>query len=131
MDKNPDNLFVFDWFRPHTSGTENPLQRNNTRQAWRKGLATGQSFGFTTRTFKGNTPTDEEFQRVTEIIDEQVQQLVQLRDAGKIVTFPSDGIGQNFKQAGADKIFVYLSKKLLENFGYRNPVFDSMTFATD
>jgi hypothetical protein len=131
MDKNPDNLFVFDWFRPHTTGTENPLQRNNTRQAWRKGLATGQSFGFTTRTFKGNTPTDEEFQRVTEIIDEQVQQLVQLRDAGKIVTFPSDGIGQNFKQAGADKIFVYLSKKLLENFGYRNPVFDNMTFVAD
>lgn len=129
MNQNPDNLFVFDWFRPHTTGKENPLQRNNTRQAWRKGLATGQSFGITTRTFEGKTPSDEQFERVKEVIDEQIEQLVQLRDAGKIITFPSDGIGQNFKAAGADQIFVYLSKQLLENFGYRNPVFDTMVLA--
>ena len=127
MNQNPDNLFVFDWFRPHTTGKENPLQRNNTRQAWRKGLATGQSFGITTRTFNEATPTDEQFERVKEVIDEQIEQLVQLRDSGKIITFPSDGIGQNFKGAGADQIFVYLSKKLLENFGYRNPAFDNIS----
>jgi predicted NAD-dependent protein-ADP-ribosyltransferase YbiA (DUF1768 family) len=131
MNQNPDNLFVFDWFRPHTTGKENPLQRNNTRQAWRKGLATGQSFGITTRTFNEVTPTDEQFERVKEVIDEQIQQLVQLRDSGKIITFPSDGIGQNFKAAGADQIFVYLSKQLLENFGYRNPVFDTMVLADE
>jgi predicted NAD-dependent protein-ADP-ribosyltransferase YbiA (DUF1768 family) len=129
MDQNPNNVFVFDWFRPHSTGQENNAARNNTRQAWRLGLATGQSFGLTTRTFKGATPTDEQFDRVKEIIDEQIQQLVQLRDAGKIITFPSDGIGQNFKAAGADQIFVYLSKQLLENFGYRNPVFDTMVLA--
>jgi hypothetical protein len=127
MDENPNNVFVFDWVRPNADGIENPSARNGTRQAWRKGLLTGQSFGLTTRTFKGTTPTDEQFERVKEIIDEQVQQLVQMRDAGKIITFPSDGIGQNFKQAGADQIFVYLSKKLLENFGYKNPVFDNMS----
>lgn len=127
MDENPNNVFVFDWFRPHTSGKENPLQRNATRQAWRSGLATGQSFGITTRTFNEVTPTDEQFERVKEVIDEQIEQLVQLRDSGKIITFPSDGIGQNFKASGADQIFVYLSKKLLENFGYRNPVFDNMS----
>ena len=122
-------LLLAIWFRPHTTGKENPLQRNNTRQAWRKGLATGQSFGITTRTFEGKTPSDEQFERVKEVIDEQIEQLVQLRDAGKIITFPSDGIGQNFKAAGADQIFVYLSKQLLENFGYRNPVFDTMVLA--
>lgn len=129
MDANPDNLFVFDWFRPNVDGKENPSARNFTRQAWRVGLGTGQSFGFTTRTFKGVTPTDDLFERVKEIIDEQVEQLVQIRDTGKIITFPSEGIGQNFKKEGADQIFVYLSKKLLENFGYRNPVFDKVTLA--
>jgi predicted NAD-dependent protein-ADP-ribosyltransferase YbiA (DUF1768 family) len=131
MDENPNNVFVFDWFRPHSTGQENSAARNNTRQAWRLGLATGQSFGLTTRTFRGDTPTDEQFERVKEVIDEQIQQLVQIRDSGKIITFPSDGIGQNFKEAGADQIFVYLSKQLLENFGYRNPVFDTMSLADE
>lgn len=127
MDENPNNVFVFDWFRPHSTGKENTAARNNTRQAWRVGLATGQSFGITTRTFEGKTPTDVQFESVKEVIDEQIEQLVQLRDSGKIITFPSDGIGQHFKGAGADQIFVYLSKKLLENFGYRNPAFDNIS----
>jgi predicted NAD-dependent protein-ADP-ribosyltransferase YbiA (DUF1768 family) len=127
MDENPNNVFVFDWFRPHSTGKENTAARNNTRQAWRSGLATGQSFGITTRTFEGKTPSDVQFEGVKKVIDEQIEQLVQLRDSGKIITFPSDGIGQNFKGSGADRIFVYLSKKLLENFGYRNPAFDNIS----
>ena len=73
MDENPNNVFVFDWVRPNADGVENPSARNGTRQAWRKGLLTGQSFGLTTKTFKGTTPTDEQFERVKEIIDEQIQ----------------------------------------------------------
>jgi predicted NAD-dependent protein-ADP-ribosyltransferase YbiA (DUF1768 family) len=127
MNNNPNKIFVFDWMRPDPEGNDDTRVKDYSRQAWRVGLTTGQSFGITTKTFKGFTPTDEQFKNVKEIIDDQMQQLIGMRESGREVVFPSDGIGQNLREAGADQIFVYLSKKLLENFGYRNPVFDKIS----
>lgn len=126
MDANPDAVFVFGNYRPNAEGKENPSSGNATRRAWRSGLATGQSFGFGTKTFKGTTPTDEQFENIKKAVDEQTQELIAMRNAGKTIVFPSDGIGQNFLTV-APQSFVYLSKQLLENFGYRNPSFEKVS----
>ena len=125
MNSDPNLVYAFDAARP---------------QAWRVGLATGQSFGITGRTAGNTNPTDAQFEEVKPIIDQQIEVLKAMRDAGKEILFPSDGIGQNFMgykvQNGvyvldtnavkSPQIFVYLSKQLLENFGYRNPNFEQV-----
>ena len=125
MNSDPNLVYAFDAARP---------------QAWRVGLATGQSFGITGRTAGNTNPTDAQFEEVKPVIDQQIEVLKAMRDAGKEILFPSDGIGQNFMgykvQNGvyvldtnavkSPQIFVYLSKQLLENFGYRNPNFEQV-----
>jgi len=135
--ENPDSVFIFDNTYPTASGVVDSTPRSNTETAWRKGLPTGNSFGINTRTISGITPTDENYSKAKDILDAQIDELVRMRDLGKKIVFPSMGVGQNLmglyidnngkyargNTVPAPSLFVYLSKRLLEEFGYTNPTF--------
>ncbi len=135
--ENPDSVFIFDNTYATASGVVDSTPRSNTETAWRKGLPTGNSFGINTRTIKGIAPTDENYSKAKDILDAQIDELVRMRDLGKKIVFPSMGIGQNLmglyidnngkyargNTVPAPSLFVYLSKRLLEEFGYTNPTF--------
>ena len=135
--ENPDSVFIFDNTYTTASGVVDSTPRSNTETAWRKGLPTGNSFGINTRTIKGIAPTDENYSKAKDILDAQIDELVRMRDLGKKIVFPSMGVGQNLmglyidnngkyargNTVPAPSLFVYLSKRLLEEFGYTNPTF--------
>src|SRR5699024_2481664 len=64
-----------------------------------------------------NTP--QEVQNIKDAIDADLQPLIDAKNAGKVIAFSPQGYDTNLK--GIDKeIFVYLSKRLYEEFGYIN-----------
>jgi hypothetical protein len=77
-----------------------------------------------------------------DLIDQYIKELVALKESGKTVVFPSNGIGAKLLgfyrnnmgsislRENAERntdLYLYLSRQLLENFGYRNPKFELIT----
>jgi hypothetical protein len=148
---NPEATYVFEDSYPKVTlkedGSLNIGQRptNPTRieqEAFRAGLATGNSFAIPITKQDGSIPAVEKNAVPKELIDMYIQELVNLRDSGKTIIFPSEGIGNKLlgffknslgnlemRKEGAKNIdlYLYLSKKLLENFGYRNPKMEMIT----
>jgi hypothetical protein len=90
--------------------------------------------------------TDATYQSNIETIEKNIQNLIKLRDEGKILLFDESGYGnvllgygfsENFTKedkvvatAPAPETFVYLSKRLFEEFGYINPGYSRVSKAT-
>jgi hypothetical protein len=83
--------------------------------------------------------TDKTYQSNIETIEKSIQNLIKARDEGKVLVFDKNGYGNVFlgfgfnqrfnskdkvlETAPAPETFVYLSKRLYEEFGYVNPGF--------
>jgi len=81
--------------------------------------------------------TDKTYQSNVETIEKGIQNLIKARDEGKVLVFDKNGYGNVFlgfggsqkfnkqdkavETAPAPETFVYLSKRLYEEFGYVNP----------
>ena len=61
----------------------------------------------------------EDYKVILNSYDNAIKRLTNLRDAGKQIAFPIEGIGNAEKMP--KELFVYLSKRLYEEFGYLNP----------
>jgi hypothetical protein len=141
----PDDVFVFDDLYTKEEDRFRLLPKSNTREVWRSGLAAGNSFSISTKLSGGTSPTDEKFEKMKEIIDKQIDQLKELRESGKTIRFSKNGVAQNwigfnyivngtFTKANntpAPNAFVYLSKRLFDEFGYMNPKFDAVTTSAE
>jgi len=118
---------------------KNKLDRSNI-----SGIATKpESFMVVPETFL----TDSTYASNIETIEKGIQNLIKLKDEGKIIVFDSDGYGavllgygasQKFSKedkkiatAPAPETFVYLSKRLYEEFGYVNPGYEKVAKTTD
>jgi hypothetical protein len=91
--------------------------------------------------------TDNTYASNIETIEKGIQNLIKLKAEGKIIVFDSDGYGavllgygasQKFSKedkkiatAPAPETFVYLSKRLYEEFGYVNPGYEKVAKTTD
>jgi len=74
------------------------------------------------QTFNGDwgAKTSEQVEKIKSMIEEDLQPAIEARKAGKTIAFSSGGFGTKLK--GLDReIFLYLSKRLYEEFGYINP----------
>jgi len=142
---HPDHLFVFDDFWPTATGLRETLARNNSRRAWAQFAPQGISFGLSTQN-SNNSPfksLDANYDELVPMVDAQIEALKEKRDQGKKIVFPATGVGQNLmgfvyengelvkgKDRPAPNLFVYLSKRLLQEFGFQNPTFDKITGAS-
>lgn len=142
---HPDHLFVFDDFWPTTSGLRDTLARNNTRRAWAQFAPQGISFGLSTESNNNSQfkSLDANYDKLVPMIDAQIEALKEKRSQGKKIVFPATGVGQSLmgftykdgelikgKERPAPNLFVYLSKRLLQEFGFQNPTFDEITSRT-
>lgn len=142
---HPDHLFVFDDFWPTASGLRDTLARNNTRRAWAQFAPQGISFGLSTESNNNSEfkSLDANYDKLVPIIDAQIEALKEKRNQGKKIVFPATGVGQSLmgitykdgelikgKERPAPNLFVYLSKRLLQEFGFQNPTFDEITERT-
>lgn len=147
----PEATFIFEDVFPKATlnedGTitvrEQPKTPTNIeQQAFRAGLDTNNSFAIPVSKADGTIPLPEKSAVARDIIDNYINQLVNLKNSGKILIFPSEGIGNRLlgfykdnlgntvirkESAKNTDLFLYLSKKLLENFGYRNPKMELIT----
>lgn len=84
--------------------------------------------------------TDKTYSSNVATIEKGIQNLMRLRDEGKTLIFDSNGYGQTLigyirdektkdkksKQIPAPKTFLYLTKRLYDEFGYINPRYDEL-----
>ena len=80
--------------------------------------------------------TDDTYESNVRTIEENIQKLVELQNKGKKLIFSADGYGQDLiKKSGetlyAPETFVYLSKRLFEEFGYINPGYKKVASTID
>ena len=66
------------------------------------------------------TKTQEHVKKVKGYIDSDLAPLIEAKKMGKEITFPSQGLGTKL-QSTDPEVFIYLSKRLFEEFGYVNP----------
>jgi hypothetical protein len=145
--ENPGKLFVFDdYFLTSTGISMDNIDRTNSRQAWIAGKPMGVSFGIPTLSagVSSSIPvTDQNYDVLKAQIDKALDNLLEKKEQGVEIVFPSRGLGQTFlgfdiqptqnvrtNNRPAPSLFVYLSKRLLDDFGYVNPVLSDITVAT-
>ena len=144
---NPGKLFVFDdYFLTETGASMDGIDMSNTRQAWMSGKAAGISFGIPTLSTRASTSipvTDQNYDKLKAQIDKALDGLLEKKRQGNELIFPSRGMGQNFigfdiqpkenvrtNNRAAPSLFVYLSKRLLQDFGYVNPELSDLAINT-
>ena len=144
---NPDSVYVYDDEFPEARMVDGELQLSPDpitpkpigHLALRVGLQTGNSLGLPITKQNGEVPMmgAKAFEFSKSIIDAKLDRLLALRESGKEVVFPADGIGNRLlgyfrNRKGAlelsdrldrnPDLYLYLSKRLLRDFGYRNPL---------
>jgi hypothetical protein len=151
FDANPEAVYVFEDVYPSVKlDSEGKVivgerPTNPTRieqQAFRAGLATGNSFALPIVKKDGSLPNPKGNSVAKDLIDQYINELVALKESGKTVVFPSNGIGGKLLgfyrnnmgsislRENANRntdLYLYLSRQLLEKFGYRNPKFELIT----
>lgn len=144
--ENPGKLFLFDDFFPTTTGATRTKGVDYSRQAWVLSKGMGISFGIPTLSSGVSTSlpvTDQNYDTLKAQIDEALNGLLEKKRQGVEIVFPSRGLGQSLLgfnvepteyvysgKAPAPKLFVYLSKRLLQDFGYNNPLLNNLTTKT-
>jgi hypothetical protein len=82
------------------------------------------AFGIRTASISVNGPwgtkTQEHVEKVKGYIESDLAPLINAKKMGKTLIFPSQGLG-NKLQSTDPEVFIYLSKRLYEEFGYLNP----------
>jgi len=139
-EQNPNTLFVFEDEWPRASGLRNTLPSTSQKRVWAQFAPQGISFGLSTVDNPDFRSLDANYDKLVPMIDAQIEALKEKRDQGKKIVFPSLGVGQNLvgviykdgkltrgKTVPAPNLFVYLSKRLLQEFGFQNPVFNRIT----
>lgn len=148
---NPDSVYVFEDMYPSAKldaqgkviiGERPNKPTQIEQQAFRAGLATGNSFALPVTKQDGSIPNPKGNGVAKDLIDQYINELVALKEAGKTIIFPSNGIGGKLLgfyrnpmgsislRENAERntdLYLYLSKQLLEKFGYRNPKFELIT----
>ena len=148
---NPDAVYVFEDFYPSVKlndegnvviGEKPNKPTQVEQQALRAGLATSNSFSLPVTKQDGSIPDPNKNAVAKDVIDQYINELVALKEGGKTIIFPSNGIGAKLlgfyrNNMGSismrenavrnTDLYLYLSKKLLENFGFRNPKFELIT----
>ena len=144
---NPGKLFVFDdFFLTETGVSMDAVDKSQTRQAWMPGKAMGISLGIPTLAAPVSTATpvtDQNYDKLKAQIDKALDRLLEKKGQGMEIVFPSRGLGQTFvgfdiqptenvktNNRPAPSLFVYLSKRLLQDFGYQNPTLSLLTSQT-
>jgi hypothetical protein len=114
---DPQALYVFnDNFEDAQEGKARDNFENIMREA-------ENAFGI--RSTKSIVPTwnvnaPERFEEVKGYIEQDLKPLIEARDAGRTILFSKKGYGTDLK--GNDhQVYLYLSKRLYEEFGYINP----------
>jgi hypothetical protein len=114
----PEVLFVFnDTYNGRKINLSNTGTEMNLRDVANSvGIRTAfKSFGA-----EWGATTPEQVQNIKEAVESDLQPLIEAKAHGKLLAFSPQGYGTNLK--GMDReIFVYLSKRLYEEFGYINP----------
>jgi hypothetical protein len=144
--ENPGKLFVFDDYFPTTTGATKTTGSDYTRQAWIPAKAMGVAFGIPTLSLGVSTSlpvTDQNYDQLKAQIDQVLDGLLEKKRQGVEIVFPSRGLGQSLigfateptqnvyvGNAPAPSLFVYLSKRLLQDFGYNNPTLSNLTTKT-
>ncbi len=140
--ENPGKLFVFDDYFPTTTGATKTTGSDYTRQAWIPAKAMGVAFGIPTLSLGVSTSlpvTDQNYDQLKAQIDQVLDGLLEKKRQGVEIVFPSRGLGQSLigfaieptqnvyvGNAPAPSLFVYLSKRLLQDFGYNNPTLNTL-----
>ena len=148
---NPDSVYVFEDMYPSAKldaqgkviiGERPNKPTQIEQQAFRAGLATGNSFALPVTKQDGSIPNPKGNGVAKDLIDQYINELVALKEAGKTIIFPSNGIGGKLLgfyrnpmgsislRENAERntdLYLYLSKQLLKKFGYRNPKFELIT----
>jgi hypothetical protein len=151
FDANPEAVYVFEDVYPTVKldsegnvivGDRPTTPTQIDQQAFRAGLATGNSFAIPVVKKDGSLPNPKGNAVAKDLIDQYIKELVALKESGKTVVFPSNGIGAKLLgfyrnnmgsislRENAERntdLYLYLSRQLLENFGYRNPKFELIT----
>jgi len=144
---NPGKLFVFDdFFLTETGVSMDAVDKSQTRQAWMPGKAMGISLGIPTLAAPVSTAipvTDQNYDKLKAQIDKALDRLLEKKGQGMEIVFPSRGLGQTFvgfdiqptenvrtNNRPAPSLFVYLSKRLLQDFAYQNPTLSLLTSQT-
>lgn len=144
--ENPGKLFVFDDYFPTTTGATKTTGSDYTRQAWIPAKAMGVAFGIPTLSLGVSTSlpvTDQNYDQLKAQIDQVLDGLLEKKKQAVEIVFPSRGLGQSLigfateptqnvyvGNAPAPSLFVYLSKRLLQDFGYNNPTLSNLTTKT-
>jgi hypothetical protein len=148
---NPDSVYVFEDMYPSAKldaqgkviiGERPNKPTQIEQQAFRAGLATGNSFALPVTKQDGSIPNPKGNGVAKDLIDQYINELVALKETGKTIIFPSNGIGGKLLgfyrnpmgsislRENAERntdLYLYLSKQLLKKFGYRNPKFELIT----
>lgn len=65
----------------------------------------------------GMADTPYTYESIKELYERRINEIKKVRDSGVVIAFPETGFGKNLPQ----ELFVYLSRRLFEEFGYLNP----------
>jgi hypothetical protein len=57
------------------------------------------------------------YESIKELYERRINEIKKVQDSGVVIAFPETGFGKSLPQ----ELFVYLSKRLFEEFGYLNP----------
>ena len=115
VNASPDVVFIYN---DNLSARSIPGFRDGTQGDLR---AMGKSLGVLTSGrgkdfFKSAKP--EEFPAIKDAIEADIQEIINVRDAGKDIAFSDRGYGD---RSMPQEIFAYLSERLYQEFGYINP----------
>ena len=120
IDANSDVTFAYGAPVKHL---QNKKTSNFAKQEFIRNIAKEMSVGFpiALNEYFDNLSSlaPEDFQVIKNSYENGIKRLADLRDAGKQIAFPIEGIGNAEKMP--QELFVYLSKRLYEEFGYLNP----------
>lgn len=115
VEDNPQNLYVFG---------ENEAQQGTTRigagQAVIRGL--DNTFGFCTKESIMDFWSDKDYPNNINKIESDIKALIDKSKEFEVIVFPKMGLGTGLSAlpSVAPKTFLYLSRRLLEVFGYNN-----------
>jgi hypothetical protein len=120
LDSNSDITFAYG---APVSHLQNKKTQNFSKQEFIRNIGREMSVGFpiALNEYIDNLANinPENFGVIKNSYDNAIERLVDLKNAGKQIAFPIEGIGNGSRMP--QELFVYLSKRLYQEFGYINP----------
>jgi hypothetical protein len=116
---NPDVVFVYNITQKEVDNPNIAFKGNSRIEPYAKnmGVAFVTSFDVAGDNFVGVSPKD--YPDIMAEMEKTIAELVELRKSNLLIAFPSEGFGD--VDLMPQQLFVYLSKRLYEEFNYVNP----------